>query len=133
MKVGFVIGIAMIYIIILGLQMVALGVDDITDANNLGRILDGYNPDTRENEGVYPGVTDTYTNAESGQSEASLNAGDFARIAKTIGQMGVLYAPVLFEDAGAGYLWFWYIVCFPISIAFWLSLGLAIFRGVGSS
>ena len=130
MKIGFLIGIAMLYMVILGLQMVALGVTDMTDENNLGRILDGYNPDTRQNEGVNPGALETHTNAETGQSEASFNAGDFVRIAKTIGQMGMLYAPVIFQGS---YLWFWYVVCFPISIVFWLSLGLAIFRGVGSS
>jgi len=130
MKVGLVIGIAMLYIIVLGLQMVALGVDDITDANNLGRLLDGYNPDTMENEGVYPGALETHTNAETGRSEAAFNAGDFVRIAKTVGGMSMLYSPVLFQGS---YLWFWFVVCFPISIAFWLVLGLAIFRGVGSS
>ena len=129
MKVGLIIGIAMIYIIVLGLQMVALGVDDITDANNLGKILDGYNPDTQQNEGVYPGALETHTNASTGQSEAAFNAGDFVRIAKTVGGMSMLYSPVLFQGS---YLWFWFIFCFPISIAFWLTLGLAIFRGVGS-
>ena len=73
---------------------------------------------------------EAHTNAETGQSEGAMKARDFLRIAKTIGQMGMLYAPVIYQGS---YVWFWWIVCFPISIAFWLSLGLAIFRGVGSS
>lgn len=129
MRHGFILGIAMLYIIVLGLQMILTATFTMTDANGFGKILDGYNPETAQSEGILPGGMESYTNTNTGQSEASIGANDFIRIAKTVGQMASLYAPALFTG---NYIWFWYIFCFPIAVTFWLSLGLALFRGVSS-
>lgn len=129
MRHGFILGIAMLYMIILGLQMMVTGQTTMTDANNLGKIIDGYNPETRVEEGILAGSMESYTNTNTGQSESSIGSDDFIRVGKAIGQMAFLYAPAIFTG---NYLWFWFIFCFPIAITFWLSFGLALFRGVSS-
>lgn len=129
MRHGFLVGIVMLYVIVLGLQMIALGVTEMTDANNLGRILDGYNAETRQSGGIYPSGLETYTNASTGQAEPSIGADDMSRIATAMGNMAMLYSPVIFQGI---YLWFWFIFCLPISLAFWIGFGLALFRGVSS-
>lgn len=127
MRHGFTLGIAMLYIMFLFLQMFLTGQASMDDTNNLGDILDGYNPETRENDGIFPGGFGTYTNSESGQSELQIS--DFWRITTALGNMSMLYHPALFTG---NYIYIWYIFCLPIALVFWLSMGLALFRGVSS-
>ena len=129
MRHGFIWGIIMLFMLILGLQMFLTGEFTISESNQLGRIIDGYNPETRENEGIFPGELSTFTNASTGQDEIAISASNGLRVAKFVGQASLLYAPALFTG---NYVWFWYIFCLPIAVTFWLSILLALFRGVGS-
>jgi len=122
-------GITLLFGIILGLQMFVTGEYTMTDGSNLGKIYDGYNAETRVAEGIFPGGLATYTNEETGQDEIAITAENGFKIVKFVGQASMLYAPALFQG---NYAWFYYIICLPIAVTFWLSILLAIFRGVGS-
>lgn len=130
MRHGFVMGIIMLYMIVLGLQAIALGESDISSANGLANILDGYNTETRQNEGIFPGGVETHTNASTGQSEVAVKAGEGAGMLNAIKNMAMLYSPVIFHG---NYIWFWWIFCFPIAGAFWVAVFLSLIRGVSSS
>ena len=129
MKHGFIMGIVFMFIVITGLQMMLTAEFSMDDTNNFGKILSGYNPTTQADEGIVPNDMQTYTNAETGQSEPSFKAKDVARLMLALGKMSFLYAPALFSG---NYIWFWYLFCLPIALAFWTSAVLALVRGVGS-
>lgn len=52
-----------------------------------------------------------------------------AAVIMQVGEMAMLKFPGLFTG---NYVWVWWILCFPIAMAFWITIFLAVVRGVSS-
>jgi hypothetical protein len=63
------------------------------------------------------------------QTVGTIDAWDIMKIIWNIGGMALLYFPVLFQGV---YIWFWYCICLPIALGFWVAVG-SILRGVSST
>lgn len=113
MKQSWVVGIIMIYVILQGLTMVVQ--TSTTGESSVWSIL----------HNMYA-VNLTQNVVISAVSSIFAAAGVVLAIFATLLQMIFLYYPALFSGV---YLWFWFVVCFPIACGFVVSI-VSVIRGV---
>jgi hypothetical protein len=64
-----------------------------------------------------------------GESGVAMNAIGFSDIADIVLGLGVFWYPAIFQGV---YVWAWAVLFMPIGVAFWVTMGLAMVRGVSS-
>lgn len=122
MKQAFIIGVVMLYVMVLGIEGILTGTTSVSDTG-LGSEMANYN---------VPQDVLGHTSPNTGQSSVEFDVEVVALSLWNVGRMAMLNFPAIFDNGNPLYNWFYWTLCFPIAVSFWVII-FTIFRGVSSS